>query len=74
MDFSPPPPPFAAYHACPCGALYIRRVVTLPIKDIGLFDCELCGVRIEQWSGRSVPVYDRQSDEDASKIMTFRAR
>lgn len=74
MDHSPPPPPHATYHDCHCGALYIRRVVALPIKDIGLFDCELCGARIEHWSGRSVPVYDRQSDEDAQKIKTFRTR
>jgi len=74
MDIGLPPPPNASFYDCSCGALYIRRVVVLPIKDIGLFDCELCGVRIEHWSGRSVPVYDRQSDEDAKKIMTFRAR
>ena len=74
MDQCPPLPPTASFHHCQCGALYVRRIVQLPIKDIGLFDCELCGARIEQWSGRSVPIFDRQSDEDARKIASFRSR
>lgn len=73
MDTSPLPPD-ATFCNCRCGALYVRWVVVLPIKDVGCFDCDLCGVRIEQWSGRSVPVYERQCDGDAQKIKTFRAR
>jgi hypothetical protein len=42
---------------CSCGAIYERTVVTLPIKDIGAFECCVCSERLEIWHGRSVPVY-----------------
>jgi hypothetical protein len=45
--------------ACACGACYERREVRLPIKDIGVFECDECGVRLEHWSGRLVPVFSR---------------
>jgi hypothetical protein len=44
---------------CGCGACYERRERVLPIKDIGLFACELCGERVEIWSGRTVPLFKR---------------
>lgn len=44
---------------CACGACYERVERTLPIKDIGLFECHDCGVRIEIWSGRTVPLFKR---------------
>ena len=43
---------------CACGARYEREVRTLPIKDIGAFECVDCGVRLEIWSGRKVPLFD----------------
>lgn len=53
--------------SCACGACYEREVRTLPIKDIGMFECLDCGARIEIWSGRSVPVFKRIKTEAAHK-------
>jgi hypothetical protein len=44
---------------CDCGARYERREVALPIKDVGCFDCNDCGARMEIWSGRKVPAFKR---------------
>jgi hypothetical protein len=44
---------------CACGAQYEREERTLPIKDIGLFECVDCGARLEIWSGRTVPMFKR---------------
>lgn len=45
--------------SCACGACYEREERTLPIKDIGMFECLDCGARVEIWSGRTVPVFKR---------------
>ena len=42
---------------CNCGAKYERREVRLPIKDIGIFECHVCGEALERWSGRVVPAF-----------------
>lgn len=42
---------------CDCGAKYERAEVQLPIKDIGIYECHLCGVVIERWHGRAVPTF-----------------
>jgi hypothetical protein len=42
-------------------------VRTLPIKDIGLFECVECGARLEIWSGRTVPVFKRIRNDAAHK-------
>lgn len=42
--------------ACACGAKYERAEVKLPIKDIGLRECDFCGAALEQWHGKIVPV------------------
>jgi hypothetical protein len=52
---------------CGCGACYERQERTLPIKDIGVFECVECGVRLEIWSGRKVPVFKRVKAEAAQK-------
>lgn len=44
---------------CTCGVRYERRERTLPIKDIGMFECDECGARVEIWSGRTVPLFRR---------------
>lgn len=44
---------------CSCGESYERCERRLPIKDIGLFECEMCGARLEIWSGRTVPTFKR---------------
>jgi len=44
---------------CNCGVSYERTEQRLPIKDIGVFDCEACGVRLDMWSGRLVPMFKR---------------
>ena len=51
--------------SCACGACYERQQRTLPIKDIGMFECVDCGARIEIWSGRTVPVFKRIKTESA---------
>ncbi|GIK47778.1 MAG: hypothetical protein KJZ75_17355 [Hyphomonadaceae bacterium] len=48
---------------CACGARYERRQVQLPIKDIGCFDCDDCGARLEIWWGRAVPAFKRIARE-----------
>jgi hypothetical protein len=52
---------------CACGVQYERQERTLPIKDIGLFECIECGARIEIWSGRVVPVFKRIKSDAAHK-------
>ena len=47
----------AACVICVCGAKYERKVVKLPIKDIGEFACETCGHVMERWRGRVVPTF-----------------
>ena len=44
---------------CVCAASYTRREVTLPIKDIGFFECVDCGNRLAIWYGRTVPIFSR---------------
>ncbi len=53
--------------SCTCGACYERQERTLPIKDIGMFECLDCGARMEIWSGRTVPVFKRIKSEAAQK-------
>lgn len=52
---------------CACGAHYEREERTLPIKDIGLFECHECGHRLEIWSGRVVPIFKRIKADAAHK-------
>jgi len=42
---------------CDCGARYERAEVQLPIKDVGVFECQYCGAIIERWHGKSVPAF-----------------
>lgn len=49
---------------CTCGARYERREVSLPIKDIGCFDCHTCNARLEIWSGRKVPSFKLLPNEE----------
>jgi hypothetical protein len=42
---------------CSCGANYERKLVQLPIKDMGEFSCGLCGRVLESWRGRLVPAF-----------------
>ena len=54
--------------ACSCGASYERREVQLPLKDIGHFECQDCGARLEIWSGRRVPCFTRiRAEQRASR-------
>jgi hypothetical protein len=59
--------PESTITACACGAHYEREVRTLPIKDIGVFECHDCGARLEIWSGRTVPVFKRIKADAAHK-------
>lgn len=42
---------------CDCGAKYERAEMTLPIKDVGIFECHGCGVVMERWHGKIVPAF-----------------
>lgn len=42
---------------CACGAKYERAVAHLPIKDIGIYECQHCGATLERWCGRDVPLF-----------------
>lgn len=55
---------------CDCGVSYERQQRTLPIKDIGLFECVECGARLEIWSGRNVPVFKRIKTEAPAQKRT----
>jgi hypothetical protein len=48
---------FSACVACACGAKYERAEAQLPIKDIGIFECQVCGEVVERWHGRVVPTF-----------------
>ncbi|WP_395645871.1 hypothetical protein [Terricaulis sp.] len=50
---------------CNCGAKYERVEVRLPIKDIGIFECQFCGEVLERWSGRLVPAFKLVSPPDS---------
>lgn len=52
-------PVFSACVACACGAKYERAEAHLPIKDVGAFECQVCGEVIERWHGRVVPTFKR---------------
>ncbi|QGZ96082.1 hypothetical protein [Terricaulis silvestris] len=52
-----PLPAYSACVACACGAKYERAEAQLPIKDIGIFECQVCGEVVERWHGRSVPTF-----------------
>ena len=45
---------------------YERRVVDLPIKDVGEFACEKCGAVLESWRGRLVPTFKRTETHRAN--------
>lgn len=53
--------------ACTCGTSYQRTEQTLPIKDIGVFECEDCGARLDMWSGRVVPEFKRIAASKATR-------
>lgn len=50
-------PTFDTSLSCDCGAKYERAEVKLPIKDIGMFECQVCGEVVERWHGRKVPLF-----------------
>ena len=53
--------------SCSCGMTYERRVVDLPIKDVGEFACEKCGAVLESWRGRLVPTFKRTETQSANR-------
>jgi len=60
-------PVFTSCVTCACGAKYERAEAHLPIKDIGVFECQCCGEMIERWYGRDVPLFKLVSKPDAKK-------
>ncbi|MFT3729396.1 MAG: hypothetical protein QM759_16350 [Terricaulis sp.] len=42
---------------CVCGARYERAEVHLPIKDVGIFECQHCSAIIERWHGKTAPLF-----------------
>jgi hypothetical protein len=52
-----PVPAFTTCIQCPCGAKYERAEALLPIKDVGVYECNICSAVIERWQGRVVPMF-----------------
>ncbi len=42
---------------CACGAKYERGEARLPIRDVGIQECRHCGVVMERWQGKVVPIF-----------------
>lgn len=42
---------------CNCGADYERGEVRLPIRDVGMHECAHCGIVLERWHGKIVPIF-----------------
>jgi hypothetical protein len=51
--------------SCACGAKYERGEARLPITDVGIQECHHCGIVIERWHGKIVPVFRLVSVPDA---------
>ncbi len=58
---------FTTCVTCACGAKYERGEVRLPIRDIGIQECEHCGAVIERWHGKVVPIFRLVSTPSARK-------
>ena len=52
---------------CQCGAKYERGEARLPIRDIGVQECNHCGAVIERWHGKLVPIFRLVSIPPAKK-------
>jgi hypothetical protein len=50
-------PIFSSCVSCQCGAKYERAEAHLPIKDVGIYECCVCGEVLERWHGRDVPMF-----------------
>jgi hypothetical protein len=50
-------PRYTTSITCVCGAKYERGEAHLPIRDVGMHECSHCGVVIERWQGRTVPIF-----------------
>ncbi|HRK64630.1 MAG TPA: hypothetical protein PLN53_09565 [Terricaulis sp.] len=53
---------------CACGAKYERGEVRLPIRDIGIQECNHCGDVIERWHGKVVPIFRFVSAPQSKKV------
>jgi hypothetical protein len=42
---------------CKCGALYGRTFVIADTRDVGSFECLLCGETLDSWHSAWVPKY-----------------
>jgi len=42
---------------CECGAVYEVGSFKLMARDKDHFDCNVCGVRLDEWSSSRVPTY-----------------
>ncbi|HRO04556.1 MAG TPA: hypothetical protein PLS69_13220 [Terricaulis sp.] len=60
-------PQFNSCFTCQCGAKYERGEARLPIRDIGIQECAHCGVVIERWHGKLVPVFRLVSAPEEKK-------
>jgi hypothetical protein len=43
--------------SCACGAIYRRTEALAPGREIGSFECAVCGVTMESWNTAWVPAY-----------------
>lgn len=49
----------STFISCTCGACYERCEVILPIKDVGIFECDDCGQKLDWWHGKRIPTFRR---------------
>lgn len=42
---------------CECGAVYKVGTLKLMVRDKDYFDCQVCGVRLDEWNGSRIPTY-----------------
>jgi len=45
------------HRACKCGAVYNRSEAMAASREIGSFECGLCGTTMETWNTAWVPAY-----------------
>jgi hypothetical protein len=45
------------YRSCKCGAVYDRSEHIVEAREVGSFECAVCGATVENWNSAWVPRY-----------------
>jgi hypothetical protein len=57
LELKPRDLPESHHRSCQCGVLYDRSEAIAPERQVGSFDCRLCGTTLESWNSANVPTY-----------------